>query len=140
MNDETRIKKNRLEVSSQPLQDELIAIKDRLSAIETIESISNAPIVKKYVEETLTSQESKNIMMACVETKTKEQLQTQFGYRTKQALDYHMQPLKQANLLLREVREDGVVVFGWSNLFRSLPKATIRAILSEKKVSPRKSR
>ena len=50
-----RIKKDSVEVSSQPLQDELVAIKDRLSAIETIQSISNAPVVEKYVEKHLTT-------------------------------------------------------------------------------------
>jgi hypothetical protein len=43
-----RAKKDSVEVSSQPLQDELVAIKDRLNAIETIQAISNAPEVKKY--------------------------------------------------------------------------------------------
>ena len=57
-----RPKKDSVEVSSQSLQDELIAIKDRLSAIETIESISNAPTVKKYVEEHLKTTKAKEIM------------------------------------------------------------------------------
>jgi hypothetical protein len=54
MNDK-RSKKDSVEVSSQPLQDELVAIKDRLSAIETIQSISNASVVEKYVEKHLTT-------------------------------------------------------------------------------------
>jgi len=65
MSDKTRLKKNRLEVSSQPLQDELVAIKERLNAIETIQSISNASVVKKYVEDTLRTQASRKIMIAC---------------------------------------------------------------------------
>ncbi|MEX0955271.1 MAG: hypothetical protein WDZ83_08685 [Rhizobiaceae bacterium] len=132
MNDERRTKKNRLEVSSQPLQDELIAIKDRLSAIETIESISNAAVVKKYVEESLKTDRAKNIMRACEKPSTKDELTEACGYNSKPALDHHLQPLKELGLLRREVREDGVIVFDWSNLFRALPKATIKSLLGEK--------
>jgi hypothetical protein len=133
MNDEKRLKKDRLEISSQPLQDELVAIKDRLNAIETIQSISNAAVVKKYVEDNLRTEHARNIMRACEEPKTKDQLQTTYAYNSKQALDYHLQPLKEADLLRREVREDGMIVFDWSNLFRRLPKATIKSLLLEKK-------
>ncbi len=42
--------KDTIEVTSDPLKAELVAIKDRLSAIETIQSISNAGAVKKYIE------------------------------------------------------------------------------------------
>jgi DNA-binding transcriptional ArsR family regulator len=133
MSDERRLKKDRLEVSSQPLEDELVAIKERLNAIETIQSISNAAVVKKYVEDSLKTQDAKKIMAACGEPKTKDQLQTDFGYKSKQALDYHLQPLKEADLLRREVREDGVIVFAWSNLFRRLPKSTIKSLLGGNK-------
>ncbi len=54
-----RTKKDGLEVSSQSLQDELVAIKDRLSAIETIESIANATVVKQYVQEHLRTKDAK---------------------------------------------------------------------------------
>lgn len=134
MNDERRIKKGHMEVSSQSLQDELVAIKERLSAIETISSISNAAVVKKYVEDIVKNEQAKKIMRACEEPKTKEELQAIGGHNSKQALDRYLQPLKQADLLWREVRqEDGVVVFQWSNLFRRLPKLTIKAILLDKK-------
>ncbi|MDV3252566.1 hypothetical protein DevBK_14595 [Devosia sp. BK] len=133
MSDERRVKKDRLEVSSQSLQDELIAIRERLSAIETISSISNSAAVRKYVEESLKTQDAKKIMRACEDPRTKEQLVAEFGYKTKQALDHHLQPLKQADLLLRETREDGFIVFKWSNLFRRLPRATIKSILADAK-------
>lgn len=133
MSDEKRPKKNRLEVSSQPIQDELVAIKDRLSAIETIQSISNAAVVKKYVQDILKNDHAKNIMRACEQPRTKDYLQADGGHNSKQALDRHLQPLKQADLLLREVQDDGVVVFGWSNLFRRLPKATIKSLLGNRK-------
>jgi DNA-binding transcriptional ArsR family regulator len=131
VSDEKRQGRDRLEVSSQPLQDELVAIKDRLSAIETIQSISNEAVVKRYVEERIKTEFSKKIMGACEDARTKEDLVAALKYNSKQALDYHLQPLKEADLLEREVREDGTVVFKWSNLFRRLPKATIRSILGE---------
>lgn len=123
-----RPKKDAVEVSSQPIQDELAAIKDRLNAIETIQSISNAAVVKKFVEEHLTTKDAKKIMKECEEPRTRSHLQAAFGYNSKQALDHHLKPLREADLL-REKIESGAIRFEWSNLFRRLPKSTIRSIL-----------
>lgn len=133
MNDEKRPKKGHMEVSSQSLQDELVAIKERLSAIETISSISNAVVVKKYVEDSVKNEQAKKIMRACEDAKSKEELRVAGGHNSTQALDRYLQPLKQADLLWREVRDDGVVVFQWSNLFRRLSRPIIKAILADKK-------
>jgi DNA-binding transcriptional ArsR family regulator len=125
--------KNSVEVSSQSLQDELVAIKDRLNAIETIQSISNATVVKQYVQEHLKTKDAKKIMTECEEPKTRSHLQTSFGYKSKQALDHHLKPLREAVLLREKVEDDGTIVFEWSNLFRSLPKSTIKSILNNDK-------
>jgi hypothetical protein len=128
-----RSKKDAVEVSSQSIQDELIAIKDRLNAIETIESISNAPAVKQFVLEHLKTKDAKRIMKECEVPKTRAHLQAHFGYNSKQALDHHLKPLREADLLREKVEGDGTVVFEWSNLFRRLPKTTLRSILGEAK-------
>src|SRR5256885_5411911 len=94
-----RAKKKSLEVSSQSLQDELVAIKDRLNAIETIQSISNAPVVKKYVEEHLTTKKAKEIMKECEEPRTRSHLTSRFNFNSRQALDHHLKPLREADLL-----------------------------------------
>lgn len=131
MNDK-RPKKDSMEVSSQSLQDELIAIKDRLSAIETIQGISNAKEVKQHVEEHLTTKDAKKIMAECAEPKTRSHLQKTFGYNSKQALDHHLKPLREAQLLREKVEDDGTIVFEWSNTVRSLPKSAIKKILESK--------
>lgn len=128
-----RPKKDAVEVSSQPIQDELAAIKDRLSAIETIQSISNAAVVKQYVQEHLKTKDAKKIMKECEEPKTRSHLQTKFGYNSGQALDHHLKPLREADLLRQKVEGGGTIVFEWSNLFRRLPKSTIRSILGDAK-------
>lgn len=125
-----REKKQSIEVSSQPLQDELAAIKDRLSAIETIQSISNASVVRKYVEEHLATKDAKKIMKECEAPKTKAHLQAAFGYKSGQALDHHLKPLREADLLREAVSGNGDLVFEWSNLFRRLPKSIIKSILA----------
>jgi hypothetical protein len=130
MNDK-RAKKDALEVSSQSLQDELIAIKDRLSAIETIQSISNAPAVKKYVEEEKLTGKGKAILKECEEPRPRSHLRSTFSFNSDQALQHHLRPLLQADLLRQSVTEDGTIVFEWSNLFRRLPKSTIKSILAE---------
>src|SRR6266853_6031037 len=126
-----RAKKDSVEVSSQPLQDELVAIKDRLNAIETIESISNAAVVKKYVEEHLTTKRARDIMRECEEPCTRTHLTSQLNFNSSQALDHHLRPLREADLLRQKIEEDGIIVIEWSNLFRRLPKSTIKAILAD---------
>ena len=127
-----------MEVSSQSLQDELVAIKDRLNAIETIQSISNASVVKAYVEEHLTTNKAKDIMRECAEPRTRSHLVSQLKLNSSQALDHHLKPLRDADLLRQKVEEDGSIVFEWSNLFRRLPKSTIRSILSVDRTSREK--
>ena len=124
-----REKKDSVEVSSQSLQDELVAIKDRLNAIETIQSISNASAVRKYVEEHLITKRAKDIMRDCEEPRTRSQLIARFSFNSGQALDHHLRPLREADLLRQSIDSDGNIVLEWSNLFRRLPKTTIKAIL-----------
>ena len=124
-----RTKKDSVEVSSQPLQDELVAIKDRLSAIETIQSISNAAVVEQYVKRHLTTDKARPIMKECETPRTRGHLKAHFGFKSDAALDHHFKPLREADLLRQRVEEDGTLVFEWSNLVRRLPKSSIKAIL-----------
>lgn len=126
-----RAKKDSIEVSSQSLQDELVAIKDRLNAIETIQSISNASVVRKYVEEHLTTKHARDIMRECEQPCTRSHLTSKFGLKSVQALDHHLRPLREADLVRQRIQDDGTIVFEWSNLFRRLPKSAIKAILGE---------
>jgi DNA-binding transcriptional ArsR family regulator len=126
-----RPKKDSVEVSSQPLEDQLVAIKDRLSAIETIQSISNAPAVEKYVRQHLKSTQMKEIMKECAEPRTRSHLTSRFKFNSRQALDFHLKPLREADLLRESVQQDRTVVFEWSKLFRGLPKSTIKQILED---------
>jgi DNA-binding transcriptional ArsR family regulator len=121
--------KDSIEVSSDPLKAELVAIKDRLSAIETIQSISNAPAVKKYIEDEKLSAKSKEILKECEESRTRSHLRATFKFNSDQALYHHLKPLLEADLLRQKIQEDKTVLFEWSNLFRRLPKATIKSIL-----------
>lgn len=125
-----RPKKDSIEVSSQSLQDQLVAIKDRLSAIETIQSISNATVVRKYAEEHLKTSRAREIMKECEVARSRSHLRSHFNLNSTQALDHHLKPLRETDLLREKVEEDGTVLFEWSNLFRRLPKTTIKSILS----------
>ena len=128
-----RTKKDSVEVTSQPLQDELIAIKDRLSAIETIQSISNASAVQKYVQNEDLTGKGIAILKECAEPRTRSHLRATFGFKTDQALQHHLRPLLEADLLRQKVDEEETIVFEWSNLFRRLPKSTIKSILRDSK-------
>jgi hypothetical protein len=126
-------RKDSIEVTSDPLQAELVAIKDRLSAIETIQSISNAPAVKKYVEEERLTGKGKAILKECEEPRTRSHLRSIFQLNSDQALNHHLKPLLEADLLRQRVNEDKTIVFEWSNLFRRLPRSTINSILGKSK-------
>lgn len=127
-----RRKKNSVEVSSQSLEDELVAIKDRLSAIETIASISNVSVVKKYVEDHVKSGKALDIMKECETPRTRSHLRTHFGFNSDQALDHHLKPLREADLLRQRIESDGTMVLEWSNLFKRLPRSALKAILEQK--------
>lgn len=124
-------KEGRVEVSSEQLRSELIEIKERLSAVETIESISNRKVVEEFVRDHLVTDKARPIMKECAEPRTREYLISKFGFKSGSALDHHLKPLREAGLLQQKFADDGPLSFEWSNLFKGLPKTAIRAILDE---------
>ena len=124
-------KSDAVEVSSEDLKQQLIEIKERIGALETIASISNRSVVETYVRTHLTSGKSKQIMKECAEPRTREELMSKFGFASAQALDHHLKPLRENDLLRPHFGEDGRQTFEWSNLFRRLPKGTLNKLLDE---------
>jgi hypothetical protein len=133
-------KKDSVEVGSDQLQAELIEIKERVGALETIASISNRSVVEAYVRDHITSDKSREIMTECEEPRTREQLISKFGFVSAQALDHYLNPLRENDLLRQKFGDDGLQTFEWSNLFRRLPKATLKKILEnlQQKQQPRR--
>ena len=124
-------KKDSIEVTSDPLKAELVAIKDRLSAIETIESISNRSVVEKFVRDHLTTDKGKLIMKECEQPRTRKDLMARFNFASAAALDYHLKPLREDDLLRQHIDDDGTQTFEWSNLFKRLPRSTLKKILED---------
>jgi hypothetical protein len=137
MNDKP-MKKGGVEVYSDQLKAELIEIKERVGALETIASISNRVEVEKYVRSCLTTTKGRLIMKECGEPRTKEQLIAKFQFASAQALDYHLSPLRRDDLIQQHIDDDGTRTFEWSNLFKRLPKKTIQQILSAEKIKNEK--
>ena len=52
-----------------------------------------------------------------------------FGFKSGPALDHHLKPLREADLIQQRFDDNGTQTFEWSNLFKRLPKKTLRAIL-----------
>ena len=121
-------KKDGVEVSSDQLKAELIEIKERVGALETIASISNRQVVETYVREHLKTDKGRQIMKECEEPRTREHLMAKFGFKSAAALDYHLSPLREDDLI-RHRFEDGTQTFEWSNLFKRLPKKTLKKML-----------
>ena len=88
-------KKDKLEVSSDQLRAELIEIKERVGALETIASISNRAEVEKYIRLHLTNNQRKQILQECGEPRTRQYLKEKFSFSSPQALDVHLKPLRQ---------------------------------------------
>jgi hypothetical protein len=129
MNDKPR-RTDRVEVASDQLKAELVEIKERLSSLETIASVSNRAEVEEYVRGCLTTERGRQIMKECEQPRTKKELIAKFNFASVQALDHHLNPLRRDNLLQLQTDEDaGTISFEWSNLFRRLPRKTIERIL-----------
>jgi hypothetical protein len=122
-------KKDRLEVSSDQLKAELIEIKERVGALETIATISNRSVVEAYVRSHLTTEKGRQIMRECAEPRTREQLISKLGFASAPALDYYLTPLREDDLIRQHFADDGTQTFEWSNLFKRLAKKTLKDVL-----------
>jgi DNA-binding transcriptional ArsR family regulator len=124
------MKNDSVEVSSEQLKAELIAIKERLGALETIATISNARVVEEYVRQHLKTDKGKQILKECEEPRTREYLMKKFGFNNAPALDYHLKPLREADLIRQRFDDDGTTqTFEQGNLFKRLPKSSVKKIL-----------
>lgn len=126
----TKTAKNKLEISSDQLKAELIEIKERIGSLETIATISNKTVVEAHVRSHLSGKVPKQIMKECAEPKTREQLIATLQLKSAQALDYHLGPLRDNNLIYQQFDDDGSVqTFVCSKLFRQLSKKTQKELL-----------
>jgi hypothetical protein len=123
-------KKDSVEVASDQLKAELVQIKERLGALETIASISNKSVVETYVRGNLTTDKGRSIMRECDQPRTREYLMCKFGFASAQALDYHLNPLRDADLIQQRFDDNGVQTFEWSNLFKRLPRKVLAEVLN----------
>lgn len=123
-------KANALEVKSGSIEAELIEIKERLGSLETIASLSNSGVVREYAQKHITSPQRLDIMKHCETPQTKEQLKLLMGLNSPQAVDIHLKPLREADLIHQRTNSDGLLEFEWSKLFRSLPKSLRNPLLS----------
>jgi hypothetical protein len=125
-----RVSKNKLEISSDQLKAELIEIKERIGSLETIATISNRSVVEQHVRGHLKGAQAKQIMRECSEPRTREYLMAKLNHKTPQALDYHLAPLRDNNLIHQHFDNDGSIqTFECSKLFRQLSKKTQKEIL-----------
>jgi len=120
------------EFTSEQLKAELIEIKERLGSLETIASLANREIVEKYVTAVLKGDEKKALMCECEVPHTKKELVENLGHGSSQALDYHLTPLRQTDLIHETRNNSGIQIFEWSKLFRNLPKATRDRLIGKK--------
>src|ERR1017187_7730778 len=96
-----------LEVSSNPITAELIEIKERIGSLETITSLANRSFVEAQARGHLTTPQRREIMRKCEEPHTREGLRIELGYGTIQALDNHLRPLREADLIHQRVDGKG---------------------------------
>ena len=90
-------------------------------------------MVEKFVRESIPGEKARQILKECEEPRTREYLVAKFGFANSQALDHHLNPLREADLIRHHFDDDGKQMFEWSNLFRRLPKTTLSKILNPSK-------
>src|SRR5271167_4723999 len=122
-------KSDSLEIRSDQLTAELIEIKERIGSLETIASLANRAVVEAQARSHLTTPQRREIMKRCEEPRTREQLRRELKFENIQALDHHLRPLREADLIHQRTDTAGKPTFEWSKLFKSLSKATKKAIL-----------
>jgi hypothetical protein len=127
-------KKDRVEVASDQLRGELIEIKERVGALETIASISNRAVVETHVRSQVTTDKGRQILRECEQPRTRDYLVSQLGFASAQALDYYLNPLREDHLIRQHFDDDGVQTFEWSNLFKRLPKKVLKEIIESSKL------
>jgi len=124
-------KRDALEVKSGSIEAELIEIKERLGSLETIASLSNSGVVLDYARKHVTSEQRLAIMRICEVPQTKEQLRVALNQNSPQAVDIHLKPLRDADLIHQRTNDGGLLTFEWSKLFKSLPKSSRGSLLRE---------
>src|ERR1035441_5539439 len=133
-------KKDSVEVESDQLKGELVEIKERLGALETIASISNKVVVESYVRTSLTSDKGRQIMKECEQARSRDYLVSQLGFASPQALDHHLNPLREDDLIRQHLDDNGKQVFEWSNLFKRLPKKARKGVLENNNLGNKRAR
>jgi DNA-binding transcriptional ArsR family regulator len=126
----TKTGKNKLEISSDQLKAELIEIKERIGALETIATVSNRAVVEQHVRSHVKTPQAKQIMRETSEPRTREYLIQKLNFNSPAALDYHLTPLRENNLIHQHFDDDGAIqTFETSKLFRQLTKKVQKEIL-----------
>jgi hypothetical protein len=71
-------------------------------------------------------------MKECETPQTREKLIAKYrsAFASAQALDYHLTPLREADLIRQYLDDAGTQTFVWSNLFKRLPKKAIKQLLN----------
>jgi len=119
------------EVASQSIENELVQIKERLSAIESLEGLTNQDVIAAHVDKAIKgSKKRAEILRNCHDGPTKTELTERCELKSTQALDHHLNPLRDDGLLLHTWEDDdGVLHFGWSFMMKHLPADTRKKIL-----------
>ena len=120
-----------VEIKSDQLRSELVEIKERLGALETIAGLANRAEVEALARRVISDSRKKQIMSACASPKTRAELVEVLGFESTQALDYHLTTLKDGEMIHQGFTEKNKQNFGWSKLFSNLPKRTREAILAQ---------
>ena len=125
-------KRDALEIKSGSIEAELIEIKERLGSLETIAGLANSREVLEHARKHLTSEQRFAIMRLCESPQTKEQLKITLNYNSIPALDNHLKPLREADLIHQRTNDEGLLTFEWSKIFKSVPKSSRNSLLLEK--------
>ena len=112
-----------VEVSSDPLEGQLIEIKDRLDGIEALQAHVHRDEIEALIRKAVGgSVQKKELLRLCESPQTISDLQGALDLKSPQAVNNHLAPLKD-NGLLHHYSTVMPVSYVWSPLIRRLNKA-----------------
>jgi hypothetical protein len=95
------------------------------------QGLANSREVLEHARKHLISEQRFAIMRLCETPQTKEQLKITLNHNSIPALDNHLKPLREADLIHQRTNDEGLLTFEWSKLFKSVPKSSRSSLLLE---------
>jgi DNA-binding transcriptional ArsR family regulator len=120
---------NKVEISSEQLRNELQEIKERLTSLESIDAYLNRDKLVVLVSDAVAGiPQRKAILRLCEEPRTKEELMAELDFKSPQALDHHLNPLRDHGII-ETTEKERKLAFVRSRIVSKLQKSALKKLI-----------